>query len=135
MPVRARILIATAKPGFAALEGMFEPDADVTYAYTLGEAIHHLGASSIDLVLATIHFDESRMFDFLRYARAVSPQIPIVCTRVLDTKLTGSLLDAVTIAVESLGATFIDRYALGETLGDETGDEEFKKRVLERLAK
>lgn len=133
MKPRPRILVATAKPGFAVLERLFENEAEAVYAFTLWEAIHYLDEGNFDLVLCTIHFDDSRMFDLLRYARANSPSIPCVCTRVLDTTLKGSVLTAMTIAVESLGAIFIDRFALLEYYGDEAGNEEFRKRVLERI--
>jgi hypothetical protein len=130
MPARPRILIATAKPGFDVISGLFGEVAETVYAFTLGDAIHHLGEGRIDLILCTIHFDESRMFDFVRYARSIAPSVPIVCTRLLDTRLSGSLLDAMIIAAESLGATFIDRHALIQQLGEKAGDEEFRKRVL-----
>ncbi len=133
MKTRPRILIATAKRGFAVLEGLFENDADAVYAFTLSEAIEKLGAGNFDLVLCTIHFDESRMFDMVRHARSTSPPTPCVCTRLLDTKLTGSFLTAMAIAVQSLGAIFIDRYALLQRSGDEAGNDEFRKRVLAQL--
>lgn len=133
MNPRPRILVATAKPGFAVLERLFENEAGVVYAFTLWEAIHHLDEGSFDLVLCTIHFDDSRMFDLVRYARAHSPSLPCVCTRVLDTTLKGAVLNAMTIAVESLGAVFIDRFALLEHYGDEAGNEEFRKRVLAQI--
>lgn len=133
MKARPRILIATAKRGFAVLEGLFENDAEAVYAFTLWEAIHHLDEGNFDLFLCTIHFDDSRMFDVVRYARSNSPSTPCVCTRLLDTTLKGSVLAAMTIAVESLGAIFIDRFALLEYYGDEAGNEEFRKRVLAQI--
>ena len=135
MPARPRILIATAKPGFEVISALLEEGAETSYAFTRGDAIHHLGEGGIDLILCTIHFDESRMFDFVGYARSIAPSVPIVCTRLLDTRLRGSLLDAMIIAVESLDATFVDRHALIQQLGEKAGDEEFRKRVLRRAAK
>lgn len=133
MKARPRILIATAKRGFAVLKDMFEKDAEAVYAFTLSDAIHWLDEESFDLFLCTIHFDDSRMFDAVRYARSNSPSLPCVCTRLLDTTLKGSVLTAMTIAVESLGAVFIDRFALLEHYGDEAGNEEFRKRVLAQI--
>ena len=132
-PPLPRILVATAKPGFAVLERLFENDAEAVYAFRLWEAIQHLDEGGFHLVLCTIHFDDSRMFDLLRYARAHSPSTPCVCTRVLDTTLKGSILNAMTIAVESLGAVFIDRFALLEHYGEDAGNEEFRKRVLAQI--
>ena len=43
---------------------------DVVFARTLGEAQRTLAQQQFDLVLIGVHFDDSRMFDLLRYLRA-----------------------------------------------------------------
>ena len=131
MPNKPKLLIATAQRGHAVLKGMFSAEADAVFVFTLDEAIHELDKGGVDCLLASLHFDESRMFDLVRHARIHAPQVPCVCTRLLDTMLRGSLLDGMLIAVESLGARFIDRYELQRAYGNEAGDAEFKKRVLE----
>jgi hypothetical protein len=130
MPAKPRVLVAAAQPGFEVLRNLFAGRTEAIFVFTLGEAIHQLGLGGIDLVVCTIHFDESRMFDFLRYAKLIAPSVPIVCCRLLDTALTGSMLDAMVIAVEAVGAVFIDRHALQRKYGEAAGDEQFVKMVL-----
>lgn len=127
---RPRILIAAAA-GLSVLKDLFETHAEIIYASTLPEAARKLDEEKFELIVCTIHFDDSRMFDLLRYVRAMSSPVPCVCTRVLDTTLRGSLLTAMTIAVDTAGATFIDLPQPRTT----ASDEEFRKRVLEQIPK
>jgi CheY-like chemotaxis protein len=130
VPPKPRLLVATAEPGYAVLRELFADEAETVFAFTLREAAERLAVGDIDLVLCTIHFDESRMFDLLRHARSAAPSVPVVCCRLFDTRLTGSLLDAMIIAVEGLGGVFIDRRELQRRHGDTSGDAEFRKLVL-----
>lgn len=112
------------------MRGLFATAAEATFVFTLDEAIRELKLGGFDGILCTIHFDDSRMFDLVRHARVHAPLVPCMCTRLLDTKLRGSLLHGMLIAVESLDARFIDRYDLQRTHGEEQGDAEFARRVL-----
>jgi hypothetical protein len=51
-----------------------------------------------------MHFDESRMFDLLRYVRHALPLMPFVSCRVLRTMLAPASVDAVAMCTASLGA-------------------------------
>ena len=130
MGTRPRILIAAARPGYEVLERLFCDAADAVFVFTLDEAIHALDKGGVDCMLCTIHFDDSRMFDVVRYARVRAPQVPCICTRLLDTVLRGALLDGMLIAVESLGARFVDLLELQRTYGEEAGAERFRNLVV-----
>src|SRR5205085_10381375 len=54
-------------------------------AETMAQAEQLLGERAFDLIVCTIVFDESRMFDFLRLAKSKLEwqRIPFVCTRVM----------------------------------------------------
>lgn len=134
MKVRPRVLAATAQPGYPVLRQLFAEEADMVFVFTLAEAMRELAAGGYDLVICTIHFDESRMFDLERQARATAPSVPVVCCRLLDSILTNSLLESMRFAVAGLGGDFIDRQELHRRLGPQAGDEEFRKRVLSRAA-
>lgn len=130
MPPKLRLLVATAARGEPIVRALFGPHAELVVAHRLAEALAALRAGGFDLVVATIHFDESRMFDLLREARAAHPEVPCVCCRVVDTMLAGAFLHAMRIAVESLGSVFVDRLALRQQHGETAGDEAFARIVL-----
>ena len=133
MTITPRILAATAQPGYPVLRMLLEKDADVVFAFTIDDALRKLRGGGFDLIICTIHFDDSRMFDFERLAHAAAPEVPFVCARLLDSILKDSLYEAMRVAVESLGGEFIDRQELHHRLGPEAGDREFTKRVLSRI--
>jgi len=129
-----RILAATAQPGYPVLQRLLGKDADMVFAFTIDDALRKLRESDFDLIICTIHFDDSRMFDFERLARAAAPDVPFVCSRLLDSILKDSLYEAMRVAVASLGGEFIDRQELHHRLGAKAGDAEFTKRVLARVS-
>jgi hypothetical protein len=59
----------------------------------------------ISMILCGVHFDESRMYDLLRYAKREHPRTPFVCVRVLDAEIPRVSREALRIAAESMGAT------------------------------
>jgi hypothetical protein len=132
---KPRILTATAHRGEPIVRKLLHSHAELVVVYTLAQAMRELAPAGkagdgFNLVLATIHFDESRMFDLLRFARAAVPELPCVCTRVVDSVLAGSFLHAMVIAVESLGAVFVDRHELQRKHGEAEGDVLFRRIVL-----
>lgn len=73
----------------------------------------------IDVVLATVNFDDHRMFDLLRLVKRQYPEIPFVACRARDTELTKVSLEGVQIASNALGAAlFLDIPALATRYGD-----------------
>ena len=87
-------------------------DHDLICAQTLLEAERLLGEARVDLIVCTVLFDESRMFDFLRIAKAKREwrDIPFICARlrreVIDTPVA---LEGVAFSCRTLGAVaFLD---------------------------
>lgn len=77
---------------------------------SLSEALLHYGPH-IDLVVCSLCFDESRMFDFLRHLNARSDKNvrPFLCINVQEQPLSESTIRSIDIASRSLGAVgFID---------------------------
>ena len=56
---------------------------DLAWVRTLAEAHQSLDAGRCDLVVIGVYFDDSRMFDLLRYIRADEEhsEVPVVCVR------------------------------------------------------
>jgi len=77
---------------------------------SLSNAVTHYGLH-IDLVVCSLCFDESRMFDFLRYlnARSAKDVRPFLCVNVQEQLLSESTIRSIDMASRSLGAVgFID---------------------------
>jgi hypothetical protein len=57
--------------------------SELCFVRTVDEALRALAQEDFDLLVISVHFDDSRMFDLLREARtdARSKGIPIVCVR------------------------------------------------------
>lgn len=107
----ARILVA-APPDLRVAAGQVLAGHTLTCVSTLVEAEEHLRGENFDLIFCTVIFDESRMLDFLRLAKANPDwkRIPFVCARMRSRVLASpKLLKAVTVTTASLGAAaFLD---------------------------
>lgn len=107
----ARILVAASPQPREVLKRVLAGH-DLTCSATMGEAEWFLGRQTFALIVCTISFDDSRMFDFLRLAKAKAKwqKIPFVCARVRRTTLTSEIaLEAVAFTCRELGAAaFVD---------------------------
>lgn len=86
------------------------------------EAAKAIAYDGIDLVLCGLHFDESRMFDFLRFMKAdpTLKSIPFVCIKAIEGKLEPTYNESIRIATQALGADgFFDLWELNKKLGRE----------------
>jgi DNA-binding response OmpR family regulator len=84
---------------------------DLTFARTLDEARRALERTQFDLVLIGVHFDDSRMFDLLRYLQAHTgnPQRCVACMRSQRFVSTAITIEGLEIAAKTLGcALFLD---------------------------
>src|SRR5688572_20511713 len=80
----ARILIAASSEPSAIVVRILAGH-ELLCAETMEEAERFLGERNFDLIVCTIVFDESRMFDLLRLAKSKPEwqRIPFVCARVM----------------------------------------------------
>ena len=79
----ARILVAASPEPQVILKRVLEPH-ELTCAETMEQAEQLLGEHTYDLIICTIVFDESKMFDLLRLAKSRPEwrRIPFACARV-----------------------------------------------------
>ena len=102
----ATVLVAASPEPRAILERILAGH-ELWCVETLTHAEQSLGAQTFDLILCTILFDESRMFDLLRLAKSRREwqRIPFVCVRVrrhiVDSPIA---LQAVAYTCQALGA-------------------------------
>jgi CheY-like chemotaxis protein len=103
----AKILVAaSAEP--RAMLGRILAGHDLSFAETMEQAEQLLRERNFDLIVCTVYFDESRMFDLLRLAKD-TPEwqgIPFVCVRLRRHVLESPIaLQGVAFTCKALGAT------------------------------
>ena len=101
----------------AALNG-----AELRFVHTLGDALRALTEDDYELVLAGVHFDESRMFDLLRAVRSGSRnrQVPIVCIRTRRLAFATLTPHALEVTIKALnGNAYVDLSGFAD---DESGN-------------
>ena len=107
----ATILVAASPEPRAILERILAGH-ELFCAEAMAQAQQFLGERTFDLIICTIVFDESRMFDFLRLAksRLEWQGIPFVCARVRGHILRSpTALGAAAFTCRALGArAFLD---------------------------
>src|SRR5947207_12356900 len=107
----SKILVAASPEPRAVLERILAGHA-LSCAETTAQAEQFLVERTFDLIICTIVFDESKMFDFLRHAksRPESQRIPFVCARVRGHILrSATALEAAALTCQTLGSeAFLD---------------------------
>lgn len=130
-----RVLVADLRSGVKTIRAVLGDSAKVSSAQRMDQAIAAL-EEGVELIVCGIHFDDSRMFDFLRIVKA-DPRdrsIPFVCFRDLESDLAPALLESLDISSRALGAEcFLDLFELKARHGVEAADEEFRQ-ILLRIA-
>jgi DNA-binding response OmpR family regulator len=84
---------------------------DLVFVRTLQEAQRALERQPFDLVVVGVHFDDSRMFDLLRYLQASGRHggRPLVCVRSQHFLSSAITIEGLEIAAKALGCTlFLD---------------------------
>jgi CheY-like chemotaxis protein len=102
----AKILVAASLEPRAVVQRILVGH-ELLYAETMAQAEQLLGEETFDLILCTIVFDESRMFEFLQRAKAAPPwqRIPFVCARVRSHVLIApTAVEAAALTCRALGA-------------------------------
>lgn len=80
--MQMRILVADTSDSDRRLSAILAGH-EVIFARTMGEAQRQLEQLDFDLVMVGVHFDDSRMFDLVRYVRAGGGHAgkPVACVR------------------------------------------------------
>lgn len=108
---------------------------DVIAVRTVEDALERLHEDqSIALVLCGVYFNGSRMFELMRHVRQINPHLPFIACRILPLELPRVSIEALTIALQSLGACYVDVPQLEEKYGQEAAEAEFRSLVLSRIS-
>lgn len=110
---RRRALVASRPKGRQLLREMLQDSLDVVSVLTMQEAFEVLESEprQVDLILATLAFDESRMIEFLLAVKRNRKlrDIPFFCCRVVKGGVTDELMDKMAAVCAAGGAEdFVD---------------------------
>jgi len=109
--LKKRILVAAPPEAVTRLSKALGEEFDLVFCHSLSLAHTLLTQCRFDVILGGMHFDDSRVFDFIRLARAQEryADVPIVCVKAFDGVLPSRAYDGVKRAIRLLGAeAFVD---------------------------
>lgn len=128
-----RLLAAVTPTEFPSVQRMLTGLADAIPAPSMYAALQPLRGDT-RLILCSLHFDDSQMFNLLGELRAAVLGIPVLCCRLSDTHLAAHTLEGLTEAVKQLGAVgFIDLRELVRIYGEQEAEKRFAQLVLQQL--
>jgi hypothetical protein len=113
-------------------------ELELVAAHSLEAALHRLAQGGIDLVLAGLHFDDSRMPGLVDAVKKdpSTRAVPIVCCRLLPSLLRPAALRATRQVCEALGTEgFIDVLALKRRRGQATAARYLRGILLRALSR
>ena len=108
--LKKKVLVADVPEAHVRLAAVLN-GAELRFAQTLGDAQRALAHEDFDLLIAGVHFDESRMFDLLRAVRSGrrNRQVPILCVRTRRLALATLTPQALEITIKALnGNAYVD---------------------------
>ena len=115
LKLRHRVLIASQPEAWVVVKRMLGEVVDLVPVHTMAKAFQVLerDAASIDLILCTIAFDESRMIEFLQVVKRqpTMRNVPFLGVRVLASVLSDDSVGRVGTACKNCGA--VDLLDLG----------------------
>lgn len=87
------------------------PGHDLHFVRTLAQAVRELRKDGYQMIIIGMHFDDSRMFELLRYVRGLPQRndVPVICVQCQEVMLSDAVLKNIEDAVKALGGTaFVD---------------------------
>ena len=134
MTPRQRLLVAVTTMGYVHARRALHARFDLVSAFSVQQAVIALKSGDVDAIVCSIHFDESRMFDLLHEAQAISPDIPVVCCRILHSPLSKQAIEGLVTTAKSLGCRgYVDFNELQRSHGIDEADRRFCDAVVEFL--
>jgi PleD family two-component response regulator len=102
-----RFLVAAPPEVKDRLTGVFEDHAELVFVSNIGQATTQLDHSLFDLIVCTMQFDDSRLFEFLSLVRRRndSKRTPFICVKVMPSKFIEEIEEDLKGAMLTMGAT------------------------------
>jgi len=136
MPDKRRVLVAGTREAVDSAQAALGGEFELLTAYSVAEALERV--RGIELVLCNVRFDDSRMFDFLGALKANPPAraLPVVCYRVMRSRMSVGARRGIELALEALGASvFLELYELEHRHGAEAAQAALRAAVARYLPK
>jgi len=131
MATRCRLLVAVTTMGYVHARRALVESFDLVPVFSISQARVALRDADIDGVLASIHFDDSRMFDLLAEIKAMERPVPFVCCALLGSTLSERSLAGLMHAAEEQGcAAFFNYNNLQRDLGFAEADKQLREHLL-----
>lgn len=134
MAANRTILVAAARPTIRVMQRVFGRDAKVISATRMHDVLKIL-AGGVDLIICSLQFDESRMFELLGTVKA-NPKtraIPFISVRHLPSVLRPTAFKGIQFACKGYGAEFINLGALEARYGSDEAQRRLREMVLALL--
>ena len=109
-PRKPRVLVAGTELAIETCGRLFGESVELIAARSVEEALERLDPS-IELIISSVRFDESRMFDFLEALRAMRARCPapVLCCRMVPRPLSATMYHSIETAALALGVkAFLD---------------------------
>jgi hypothetical protein len=126
---RKTVLVAVRPSGFQTICDALKPEFNMAVVHTLEAARSRLNSDDISAIVCGVHFDSSRMLDFLTYAKSNprTKKIPFYVVLGSDYAYSEAIVDAIRIATGVLGAEgFVDLSMFADTEDEEQAYENFR---------
>jgi len=130
-----RVLVAGTQDVIDTARAVLGPEVELATAYSVGEALTRVQAG-VGLVLCSVRFDDSRMFDFLGALNVmpVAKGLPVVCCRVARAPMSAGARRGIELALEALGVlAFLDMHELESRDGPAAAQAALREAVMSRL--
>lgn len=100
-----KLLIAIGQDDVPLVTSIFEKDFELMLCHSFAHACAATD-DSFDLIACGLHFDDGRMFDYLRHVKSdpATAHIPFFCIAGSRTVLSPAILKSIAAATSSLGA-------------------------------
>jgi len=101
---KPRVLVAGTELATETCGRLFGESVELIGARSVEEALERLDAS-IELIISSVRFDESRMFDFLEALRVLRARCaaPVLCCRMVRQPLSATMYHSIETAALALG--------------------------------
>ena len=127
MAGKPRLLCAVTDLGYVHVRRALVDDYDLVPAFSMLQARAAVKSADLDAILCSIHFDESRMFELLQFARQSAPEVPFVCCRMLQSPFNGDVVSGIAQSATAQGAIgFIDYRDMQRREGTGAAAEKFR---------
>jgi CheY-like chemotaxis protein len=101
---KPRVLVAGTELAIATCGRILDDDAQIIAVRSVAQALERLEPAP-DLIISSVRFDESRMFDFLEALREQRKRCPapVLCCRIVHKPLSPAIYQSIETAAEALG--------------------------------